>query len=104
MRHAIPSRGWFLRNPLAHPLHSLRQVVAARPLSKSRRVAAHLKNIDLRVPLARVSVITGVSGSGKSTLARDVLYTTPFENVGERRQNKTCGRCPGCRAIRGAES
>src|SRR5499425_2555908 len=34
----------------------------------------NLKGIDVRVPLGRLTVITGVSGSGKSTLAFDVLY------------------------------
>jgi excinuclease ABC subunit A len=62
----------------------------------------NLKNIDLRVPLARLSVITGVSGSGKSTLARDVLYANLSGMVGERRQNKTAP-LSGCRAIHGAE-
>lgn len=34
----------------------------------------NLKNIDLRIPLNALTVITGVSGSGKSTVAFDVLY------------------------------
>jgi len=34
----------------------------------------NLKNIDVDLPRARLSVITGVSGSGKSSLAFDTLY------------------------------
>ena len=34
----------------------------------------NLQNIDVRIPLDSLSVITGVSGSGKSTLIRDILY------------------------------
>jgi len=34
----------------------------------------NLKNIDVNIPLARLSCITGVSGSGKSTLMVDILY------------------------------
>ena len=34
----------------------------------------NLKNIDVRIPLNALTVITGVSGSGKSSLAFDVLY------------------------------
>lgn len=33
----------------------------------------NLKNVDVRVPLEMLTVITGVSGSGKSTLMKDVL-------------------------------
>jgi len=34
----------------------------------------NLKNIDVEIPLNKLTVITGVSGSGKSTLAFDTLY------------------------------
>jgi len=36
----------------------------------------NLKNINVKIPLNRLSVITGISGSGKSTLIEDVLYST----------------------------
>jgi excinuclease ABC subunit A len=40
-----------------------------------RGVHVHnLKNVDVDLPLRRLSVLTGVSGSGKSSLAFDTLY------------------------------
>jgi len=34
----------------------------------------NLKNLDLEIPLNRITAVTGVSGSGKSSLAFDTLY------------------------------
>jgi excinuclease ABC subunit A len=36
--------------------------------------ANNLKRVDLRLPVGRLNVVSGVSGSGKSTLVRQVLY------------------------------
>ena len=34
----------------------------------------NLKNLNLRLPLNELTVVTGVSGSGKSSLAFDTIY------------------------------
>lgn len=34
----------------------------------------NLKNIDIKIPLNMLTIISGVSGSGKSTLVRDIIY------------------------------
>jgi len=104
MRNADSVTGRFLKNPLMHPLHPPRPVARSTPSIEIAGASLHnLKNIDLRVPLARLSVITGVSGSGKSTLARDILYKNLERTVGERKKRKNAPLF-GCRAIHGAEA
>jgi excinuclease ABC subunit A len=55
------------------------------PLPKFRRKSANfikiigarqnnLKNIDVKIPLQSLTVVTGVSGSGKSTLIKQIVY------------------------------
>lgn len=34
----------------------------------------NLKNIDVKIPLQSLTVVTGVSGSGKSTLIKQIVY------------------------------
>ncbi len=36
--------------------------------------ANNLKNVDVKIPLNVMTVVTGVSGSGKSTLIKDIFY------------------------------
>jgi excinuclease ABC subunit A len=44
--------------------------------------ANNLKNIDVRFPVGRLSVITGISGSGKSTLMHEILLPEVRKRLG----------------------
>jgi excinuclease ABC subunit A len=99
--------GYFLKHPLRHPLHPPRAVNKQAPALDILGADLHnLKNLHLRLPLARLCVITGVSGSGKSTLARDVLHANLARLVAQTRLSPRKRRqvqFTGCREIRGAE-
>ena len=64
-----------------------------KPYIDLKGVRVHnLKNIDLKIELNKLIVITGVSGSGKSSLAFDTLYAE-----GQRGLGSGAGRCPAAR-------
>jgi excinuclease ABC subunit A len=66
--------GKYLAHPIAHPVRgSWRPLHDASWLEIQGAHVNNLKNIDIRFPIGRLSVITGVSGSGKSTILRSVL-------------------------------
>jgi excinuclease ABC subunit A len=96
--------GRFLAAPLRHPLQPRRAVNGKTPSLDVRGASLHnLGHINARIPLGRLTVITGVSGSGKSTLARDVLHANLVELVSGRRRRNGNGALRGCEAIDGAE-
>ncbi|MEM7162445.1 MAG: excinuclease ABC subunit UvrA [Bacteroidota bacterium] len=42
----------------------------------------NLKNVDVKIPLGILTVVTGVSGSGKTSLIKDILYPAVQRHLG----------------------
>jgi len=71
---ANSATGRCLANPYLHSRSHRRAIGRDTPYIHIKGATLHnLAKVDARIPMARLSVITGVSGSGKSSLARDVL-------------------------------
>jgi excinuclease ABC subunit A len=92
--------GRFLAQPLRHPAIPRRATHARSAAIQIEAAQLHnLRGLDVRIPLGRFVVITGVSGSGKSSLVRDVLYSNLRSMLGA----KSPPPLIGARSIRGVE-
>ncbi len=97
--------GKFLRTPLKHPLHVRAPVGKADAFVEVKGATLHnLRNVTARLPLSRLSVITGVSGSGKSTLAREVIHENLEALVSARNNRKKAPALVGCTSLEGWQS
>jgi len=116
IRNPRSTTGKFLRNPLTHPAEPNRAVDSKTAMLKIERIELHnVRKTDIKLPLGRLVVVTGVSGSGKSTVARDVLYTNLKHLVGDPSTPNTPKKAAarkvvaarddliGCRSMKGTE-
>jgi excinuclease ABC subunit A len=101
--------GRCLASPLLHSVSRRRPIRRDTPsIEISGAVLHNLRKVDARIPLGRLTVVTGVSGSGKSSLARDVLLKNLRQFLSAPRRNGSARKpesAPeGCAAITGWES
>ena len=101
--------GRCLAAPLQHSRARRRAVGADTPSIRISGATLHnLRAVDARIPLGRLTVITGVSGSGKSSLARDVLLGNLkrllFRPARSNEARKKDTEVVGCESISGWQS
>jgi excinuclease ABC subunit A len=77
-----------LKTPLRHPTRGSRRSLrdAENWIEVHGARANNLKDLDVRFPIGRLSVITGISGSGKSTLMHEVLWPAVRDELEERKR------------------
>ena len=102
--HAASLTGRFLARPLDHPERPHRPVGRDTAWLELRDATLHnLAHVDVRVPLERLTVVTGVSGSGKSTLARDLLLANVAAIVAAHNRRRPPPAPVGCAKVTGTE-
>ena len=88
----------YLKEPLPHPMRQERRPPPAEWIEVLGASENNLKNLDVKIPLGRLTCVTGVSGSGKSSLVGEVLY----KGLRARHSKKRLP-CGAHRGLRGAK-
>jgi excinuclease ABC subunit A len=92
-RNPASVTGRCLETPIVHPMLGQRRPLKGldRWLQVRGARAHNLQGIDVRFPVGRLSVITGISGSGKSSLMRAVLLPAAQAALAKGKRGKSDG-------------
>ncbi len=91
--------GKYLSGELSIPIPEKRRKGNGKNLEIIGACENNLKNVDVKIPLGKMVLVTGVSGSGKSSLINEVLYKRLADDL-----NRASIRPGKCKDIKGIEN